>query len=89
MTLARPRLRRFFRRLAAAAALGRAFRGSFAHQFGGPDGGDEFLHAVIIEIDGGAFVVGFGDDAHAVLLVTNGLSFDEYLQCSPPWDDDH
>jgi hypothetical protein len=58
----------------AAAARGR-LSGGLADQFRGPDGRDEPLDAVIIEIDCGTFGVRFGDDSHAVLLVPNRLPF--------------
>jgi hypothetical protein len=61
---------------AAAAALGGRRGWRFADQLSGPNGSDEALHAVIVKIDGGAFVIGFGDDAHAVLFVPDGLPFD-------------
>lgn len=66
----------FFCGLAAAAAARGRLSGWLADQFRGPDGRDELLEAVIIEIDGGAFGVRFGHDAHSVLLVPNRLPFD-------------
>jgi hypothetical protein len=70
----------FFGTFAPTASLGGALGGRFADQLGNPNGGDEFLDAVVIEVDAGALGVGFGDDACAVLLVTNGLTLDENLQ---------
>ena len=42
---------------AAAAAAGGGLSGSFADEFGGPDGSDEFFYAVIVKIDRGAIGV--------------------------------
>jgi hypothetical protein len=42
---------RFLGGFAAAAAASGRLSGSFADEFSGPDGGDEFLYAVIVEID--------------------------------------
>jgi len=66
---------RFLYGFAAGAAARGGLRGGLADQLRGPDGGDELFHAVIVEINGGAFRVGLRDGTHAVLLVTNGLPF--------------
>jgi hypothetical protein len=47
----------FLRGFAAAAAAGGGLSGSFADEFGGPDGSDELLYAVIVEINRGSISV--------------------------------
>lgn len=70
----------FFCGFAPAATFGGALGGRLADQLGDPDGSDELLHAMVIEVNAGAFGVGLGDDTGAVLIMTNGLSLDENLQ---------
>jgi len=60
---------------AAAAALRGPADGRIAHQLGSPNRGDELLHPMAIEIDGGALACGLGHGAEAVLLVTYRLPF--------------
>jgi hypothetical protein len=69
-------LRRFFYGLAAATTARRTLRGRFANQFGNPDGRDEFLCAVIVEIDRCPVGVGFSHNPKSVLIVANGLPLD-------------
>ena len=59
----------------AAAALGaHGINRGIADQFGRHDTGYEELAAVVVEFDGGAFGIGFGDDSEAVLLMFDLLS---------------
>jgi hypothetical protein len=81
---ARLQLLGFLGGLAPAATLGWALRGGLTNQFRAPNRSNEFLQAVIVEIDGGSIVVGFRDDAHAVLIVTDGLPFHKDLHCPLP-----
>ena len=66
----------FFDGFAAAAAARGALRGWLADQLSDPDRGDELLHAVIIEVNRGAFRVRLRYDSDAVLLVADRLPFD-------------
>jgi hypothetical protein len=47
----------FLRGFAAAAAAGGGLSGSFADEFGGPDGSDEFFYAVIVKINRGSISI--------------------------------
>src|ERR1700690_3659903 len=65
--------------LARPLPLGGSSFGEFDHHYGG----DEFFHAVQIEIDGGAVGVRFGDDAEAVLKVLDiGAFLDRFHRAS-------
>lgn len=70
---------RCFLRLAAAATARGRLSGRLADQFGVPNGCNELLDTVIIEIDGRPLVVGFGDHASPVLFVLDCLSFNQCL----------
>src|SRR5882762_1063564 len=63
-----------------AAALGlRRSRGRFADQFGRHDARYEKLSTMIVEIYGGAFLVGSSHDSQAVHLMLDGLTFLHHL----------
>src|SRR5256885_2050492 len=63
-----------------AAALGlRRSRGRFADQFGCHDARYEKLSTMIVEIYGGAFLVGSSHDSQAVRLMLDGLTFLHHL----------
>src|SRR5713226_4802839 len=63
-----------------AAALGlRRSRGRFTDQFGRHDARYEKLSTMIVEIHGGAFLVGSSHDSQAVHLMLDGLTFLHYL----------
>jgi hypothetical protein len=66
-------LRSFLDGLAAAAAARGALRGRLANEFGNPNGRDEFLGAVIVEINRGAIGIGLGHNAETVLVVADRL----------------
>lgn len=59
----------------AAAPLGaHGVNRGVADQFGRHEARDEELAAMVVELDSGAFGIGFGDDPEAVLLVFDLLS---------------
>jgi hypothetical protein len=51
-----------------------ALRRRFANQLGAPDGSDEFLGSVIVEINRRAVVIGLGHNSQPVLVMANGLA---------------
>ncbi len=61
------------RNLSASAAARRTFGGSPTNHFRGPEGGDEFLHAVIVELDCSPLRIGFGYGPDPILLVSDRL----------------
>ncbi len=66
-------------RAARAALRPRGLGWSLAHKLGSHDAGDKFLHAVRVEIDGGAVGIGFGNDAEAVDSMLDVLPCGENL----------
>ena len=60
------------------------WRGSF-RCFNNHDAGDEFLHAVEIEINGGTVGIRFGDDTKTVLEVLDIRTFLRAFK-EPPWE---
>ncbi len=64
---------------ASPAAAHRPVRRRFPDQFGNPNGRDEFLHAVVIEIDRCAFSIGFCDRAKTILIVADRLTLRQNL----------
>jgi hypothetical protein len=66
-------------RFSTPTTLERPSFGWFPDKLRRPNGCNELLYAMVIEIDGGAFNVGLCDRAKAILLVADSLSFGQNL----------
>jgi hypothetical protein len=80
-------MRLLFYAFTAAAAAHGPIRGRFTDQLGAPDGRDELLHAMVVELDRGAIRVRICDRTKAILTVANGLTFRQDLHSALPWMD--
>lgn len=75
-----PLLRDLLRSFSASAALRRAIGGRLPNQFRTPNGSDEFLQAVIVEVNRGSLSVGLSHGAYPILFVPDGLALSQNLQ---------
>jgi hypothetical protein len=64
---------------APTAATHRPVRRGLSDQFGAPDGRDEFLHSMVVKLNGRSLRVRICDRAKAVLNVANGLTLRQDL----------